>query len=78
MKSESDKGTPIRVSWSIGDGYGQPWNEICAQVLEKFGLPGDKYTTEVSNSSMTFWFKEPEDALICRLTIGDNGGCNPS
>lgn len=78
MKSASGKGYPIHIGWSIGDGYGDPWNEICARVIENFGLPGDKYTTEVSNTCMTFYFKEPEDALIAVLTLGDNGGCNPS
>jgi hypothetical protein len=78
MKSVSGKGYPVRIGWSIGDGYGDPWNEICARVLEKFGLPGDKYTTEVSNQYMIFYFKEPEDALIAVLTLGDNGGYNPS
>lgn len=76
MKSASGKGYPVRVSWSIGDGYGDSWNDVCIAVIERFGLPGDKYTTELSNQCMIFYFREPEDALMATLTLGDNGGYN--
>jgi hypothetical protein len=67
---------PIKIGWGIGDGYGDPWNEICATVIEKFGLPGDKYTTEVSSQYMIFYFKEAEDAMLAKLTLGDTSGIN--
>ena len=60
---------PIKIDWEIRDGY-DSWNEICTVVIEKFGLPGEKYTTELSNDCMIFNFKEPEDALLAKLTIG--------
>ncbi len=66
---------PIKIDWGIGDGYGEPWNEICAVVIEKFGLPGGRYITEVSNQHMIFYFKEQEDQLIAKLTLGDTSGC---
>ena len=25
---------PIKIEWEIGDGYGQPWNELCAVIIE--------------------------------------------
>lgn len=70
------KNYPIKIGWGIGDGYGEPWNEICAKVIEKFGLPGNKYTTEISNQYMIFYFKEPEDAMLAKLTLGDTSGIN--
>ncbi len=78
MKSVSGKGYPVRIGWNAGAGEGTGWNEICIRVLETFGLPGDKYTTEVSSQNMIFYFKEPEDALMAMLTLGDNGGCDTS
>jgi len=60
---------PIKIDWEIRDGH-DSWNEICTVVIEKFGLPGEKYTTELSNDYMIFNFKEPEDALLAKLTIG--------
>ena len=43
------------------------WNEICAQVVEQFGLPGDRYITEVGLLEMAFIFKDPQDLLIFKL-----------
>lgn len=74
----SGKGYPVRVSWDSGEGLsGLTWNNICSNIVERFGLPGDKYTTELSNQCMIFYFREPEDALMATLTLGDNGGYNP-
>jgi hypothetical protein len=47
------------------------WNETCASVLEHFGLPGDRYTTEVSTECMKFYFKTEQDALMCRLLLSE-------
>jgi hypothetical protein len=47
------------------------WNDTCASVLEHFGLPGDRYITEVSTDYMKFHFKNEHDALMCRLLISE-------
>lgn len=61
--------TVITVPW---DGQKEVWwNETCANVLEHFGLPGDRYTTEVSTECMKFFFKTEHDALMCQLLISD-------
>jgi hypothetical protein len=67
---------PIKIDWEWEIRGGRPWNEVCTVIVEKFGLPGDKYTTELSNHYMIFNFNEPEDALMAKLTIGDTGGGN--
>ena len=41
-----------------------------AQVVELFGLPGDRYVTDVSANDMTFWFRDANDALLFRLCHG--------
>jgi hypothetical protein len=43
------------------------WNEMCAQVVEQFGLPGDRYVTEVGLLEMAFIFKSPQDLLLFKL-----------
>ena len=43
------------------------WNEICAQVVEQFGLPGDRYVTEVGMFDMAFIFRDPQDLLLFKL-----------
>ena len=65
---------PVKISWS--DNYITrndllSWNEICAQVVERFGLPGGLYTTELTPEYMVFNFNEAEDALIARLSLGE-------
>jgi hypothetical protein len=43
------------------------WNEIGAQVIEQFGLPGDRYFTEVGLLEMAFIFRNPQDLLLFKL-----------
>ena len=47
------------------------WNEICARIIDHFGLPGDKYTTEVSSMEMKFLFRDDRDALLCKIMISE-------
>ena len=55
--------------------YGQDidmtnWNETCAEAIEMFGLPGDKYTTRMTPSDIEFWFREEKDAMMFELCCG--------
>ena len=57
----------ITIPWrNQGDVW---WNGTCASVLEHFGLPGDRYTTEVSEECMKFFFKNEHDALMCKILV---------
>jgi len=47
------------------------WNETCANILEHFGMPGDKYVTEITADYMHFDFTDDRDALMCRIMISD-------
>ena len=47
------------------------WNESCANIIEVFGLPGDKYTTELSSDAMHFHFENSKDAFMCRILLSD-------
>ena len=47
------------------------WNETCANILEPFGLPGDRYVTEITADHMHFDFNDDKDALMCRIMISD-------
>jgi hypothetical protein len=61
--------TEIRVPWESQSNTW--WNETCAKILEHFGLPGDKYTTEISADDMRFFFTDERDALMCRILISE-------
>jgi hypothetical protein len=47
------------------------WNETCATILEHFGLPGGKYTTELSEDFMHFHFENEQDAFMCKILVSD-------
>ena len=54
-----------RITWRP-DGP-MSWNEVCAQIVEDFGLPGDRYVTDVGLYDMGFVFKNPQDLLLFKL-----------
>ena len=43
------------------------WNRLCADVVEQFGLPGDKYVTRVDFLKMDFYFRNEQDLLLFKL-----------
>ncbi len=47
------------------------WNEVCAKIIEQFGLPGDRYTSHPSESCMKFIFKNEQDAFMCKILISE-------
>lgn len=47
------------------------WDTLCASAVELFGLPGDRYITDISEQSMTWSFRNDKDALLFRLKFGD-------
>ena len=61
---------PVFVAWDTGQN-GIWWNETCAMVMEVFGLPGDRYTTQANPDVTAFFFKSPKDAVLCRILLSD-------
>ena len=47
------------------------WNETCANIVEHFGLPVNRYVTDVSTECMKFIFYDDRDALLCKIMISD-------
>jgi hypothetical protein len=48
------------------------WNEVCAKIIEQFGLPGDRYTSHPTKSNMKFIFKNEQDAFMCKILISES------
>lgn len=59
----------ITVPWTGQDNVW--WNETCARIMEHFGLPGQKYITNVNTECMSFIFYDDRDALMCKILISD-------
>ena len=47
------------------------WNELCANVLEVFGLPGNRYVTSASREFMEFMFRSEKDQRLCILLLSE-------
>jgi len=47
------------------------WDNLCAEAVELFGLPGNRYITDISEKSMTWSFKSDKDAVLFRLKFSE-------
>jgi hypothetical protein len=47
------------------------WNVVAAEAMELFGLPGDRYITDIGEHSMIWSFKDPRDAVLFKLKFGE-------
>jgi len=47
------------------------WCNLCANAVELFGLPGDRYITDISEKSMTWSFRSDHDAVLFRLKFSE-------
>ena len=63
--------TDVLIPWNPKKISNPGWNELCANVVEKFGLPGDKYVTEVCADWMRFSFKNEQDGFMCKILLSE-------
>ena len=63
---------PVVIPWSATLDSVSAWNEICARGMEMFGLPGNKYVTEANVNDMTWYFRDPRDALLMTLKFSEH------
>jgi hypothetical protein len=68
---DNDFKYPVVVPWSSKLDTVSAWNEICAQGMEMFGLPGHRYITDANVTDMTWYFKDPQDALLMTLKFSE-------
>jgi hypothetical protein len=47
------------------------WDQLSIASIELFGLPGDRFVTDISAESMTWFFKSEQDALIFKLKFSE-------
>ena len=69
MKVAFENPSSVRLFWESGDHLTSEWNEGCARACEMFGLPGDKFVTEVCEEWMLFKFKDPRNAMLFVLGV---------
>jgi len=59
----------IKIQWTGQDNNW--WNEICADVVEVFGLPGNKFTYHPRDEDMAFTFKNQKDYNLCQILLSE-------
>jgi hypothetical protein len=59
----------LRIDWNKQSNFW--WNEVCADIMEVFGLPGDRYTSHPCEDCMLFRFKSKKDYNLCKILISD-------
>jgi len=63
----------ILIHWKAGDTV-TGWSDLCADIVDHFGLPGDRFTTEVCADWMSFKFKDEKDAFLCKIMLSEHLG----
>lgn len=58
---------PWNSVWTSLANREEQWNDVAAWAIERFGLPGDKYTCRMTTPAIEFWFLEEADALMFQL-----------
>jgi hypothetical protein len=66
MKATLTQSATVRLTWELKDNH-ENWNDACAWAIEQFGLPGEKFVTELTADWMEFKFFQPHDAMIMAL-----------
>lgn len=59
-----------QIQWGRQFSNQRQWDEIATWGLETFGLPGDRYVTDVNVNDMTWWFRDPRDQTLFVLRNG--------
>ena len=59
----------VRVPWRTDFNSDTEWNELCAQVIEKFGLPGDKFMATANEHYMDFTFFKDQDGTLALMHL---------
>ena len=66
----TDPNHVIQLDWNNQNN--QWWNEQCANVVEVFGLPGNRFYYKPYPTHMTFTFKSLRDADLCRVLLSES------
>jgi hypothetical protein len=62
---------PVTVRWGSGSDTMDYWDQLCIYGIEQFGLPGDRYVTDISADAMVWSFRSEQDALIFKLRFSE-------
>ena len=58
------------VDWGYRMDTITAWDDVATWGFEIFGLPGERYVTDININDMTWWFKSEQDRLVFVLRNG--------
>ena len=61
----------IIVDWKLGQDTNKWWTQTCIDIMEVFGLPGDRYISQPTADFMVFTFKNKKDADLCKVLLSE-------
>ena len=59
-----------KIRWGHGANTNRQWDDVATWGIETFGLPGDRYVTDLHVNYMTWWFQDPRDQTLFVLRNG--------
>jgi hypothetical protein len=62
---------PVTLLWGKRS-TNSKWDQVSIWALEHFGLPGNRYVTDISVDQMTWYFRNPQDQLLMITAWGTN------
>jgi len=75
QKKETINLETVNVVWEIvipwHNQNNKWWNEACADVVEVFGVPGERFTSHPHEDCMLFRFKSKKDYQLCKILLSD-------
>jgi hypothetical protein len=58
------------VDWGYRMDTITAWDDVATWGFEMFGLPGERYITDINVNDMTWWFRDEQDRLVFVLRNG--------
>ena len=62
---------PVTIRWGRGADTMDYWDQLSIASIELFGLPGDRYVTDITADDMTWFFKNEQEAFIFKLKFSE-------
>jgi hypothetical protein len=62
---------PVTVRWGRGADTMDYWDQLSIASIEMFGLPGDRFITDIGEHAMTWTFRDSRDALLFKLRFSE-------
>ena len=61
----------MTIRWGRGADTMDYWDQLSISSIELFGLPGDRYITDITAEHMTWFFRDKQEALIFKLKFSE-------